>query len=117
MRTKRSVMLTGSALLTALALGPITTSPALAAPGSAGTTDAGMRASADITTTAIAKPKKKKTKSTSQQQQRTKGYNAGFADGRTDCKGKQPYSLQYTGSGAFQDGFTQGYNAGFHSCK
>lgn len=116
MRTKRSVMLTGSALLTALALGPITTSPALAAPGSSGTTEAGMRASTDVTTTAIAKPKKKP-KDKSQQQQRTKGYNAGFTDGRSDCKGKQSYSLQYTGSGAFQDGFTQGYNAGFHSCK
>ncbi|MFD1939931.1 MULTISPECIES: hypothetical protein [Nonomuraea] len=46
-----------------------------------------------------------------------KGRNAGFADGRADCKSGRPYDLNISGSGAFYRGFRDGYNSGFHSCQ
>ncbi|MFI6741081.1 hypothetical protein ACIBI9_49875 [Nonomuraea sp. NPDC050451] len=104
MRIKKSLILAGPALLTAVTLSPLVASPAQAL---AETSAASAQTSTHV---AIAPPKKKK-KATY-----NRGHMAGYADGRDDCKKKQPYTLRYSGGGPYQRGFADGYNSGYHSC-
>ncbi|MFG6195332.1 hypothetical protein [Nonomuraea sp. JJY05] len=102
MRIKKSLILAGPALLTAVTLSPLVASPAQAL---AETSAAGARTSTHV----ASKPPEKKV-------QYKKGRMAGYADGRDDCKKKQPYTLRYSGGGPYQRGFADGYNSGYHSC-
>ncbi|MDR8414705.1 hypothetical protein MTP10_39015 [Nonomuraea sp. 3-1Str] len=105
MRTRRVMMLAAPALLGALAFGPAAASPATA---SAGTAKAAVvQAGITVNTVAVAPPGKKRY---------NKGYSKGFSDGRFDCKGGQPFDLNFTGSDPFSMGYRNGYISGFHSC-
>ncbi|MEU4543151.1 hypothetical protein [Nonomuraea dietziae] len=107
-------LLVGSALLTALAFGPVAAVQASTVTQGAagfGTTAVAQAGSETTTVTTALPPKPKKKK------QYNKGYNAGFTDGRADCKAKKPHDLNLQGSSAWWNGFRDGYNSGFHSCK
>lgn len=108
MRGKRRLTLLGPALLAVVALGPAVAAEASTAPGSANTTTAGALENAASTTAFSIKPPKKK--------QYNKGYQMGFSEGRADCRNKRPYDLNSQGGGAFNNGYRDGYNSGFHSC-
>ncbi|MFF4618395.1 hypothetical protein [Nonomuraea jabiensis] len=102
MRLKKSLILAGPALLTAVTLSPLAASPAQALAETSA-------ASAQTSTHVASKPPKKKA-------QYNKGRMAGYSDGRSACEKKEPYSLKYSGGGAYQRGFADGYNSGYHSC-
>ncbi|MBE1584473.1 hypothetical protein ACFPOI_30830 [Nonomuraea angiospora] len=103
MRIKKSLILAGPALLTAVTLSPLAASPAQALAETSA-------ASAQTTTLVASKPPKEK------KAEYKKGRMAGYSDGRSACEKKEPYSLKYSGGGAYQRGFTDGYNSGYHSC-
>ncbi|MFI7130608.1 hypothetical protein ACIBQ1_33305 [Nonomuraea sp. NPDC050153] len=106
MRIKKSLILAGPALLTAVTLGPLTTPSAQALAETSATI-------AQTSTHVASKPPEKRK---AKKQQYNNGRSAGYADGRDDCRKKQPYSMKYSGGGAYQRGFADGYNSGYHSC-
>ncbi|MEU6788457.1 hypothetical protein ABZ912_55510 [Nonomuraea angiospora] len=106
MRIKKSLILAGPALLTAVTLGPLTT-PSVQALAQTSAT------SAQTSTHVASKPPEKRK---AKKQQYNMGRSAGYTDGRSACVKKEPYSLKYSGGGAYQRGFADGYNSGYHSC-
>ncbi|MEV0200308.1 DUF4148 domain-containing protein [Nonomuraea sp. NPDC050691] len=107
MRTRRVMMLASPALLGALAFGPAVESPASA---STGTTETSAQVVQTATGSLSVAPGKR------WKRRYNRGHDAGFSDGRSDCKNNKPYDLNFTGSGPFHKGYRDGYNSGFHSC-
>ncbi|MEO3872785.1 hypothetical protein ABGB18_28560 [Nonomuraea sp. B12E4] len=116
MRFNPVVVLAGPALITAFFVGPVAGTPASAAQDFTRTSMTDAQDSAPIVAAPPKKKKKAKEKQQAREQQYNRGHNAGFNDGRADCKANRAHDLQYTGGGDFKRGFTEGYNAGFHSC-
>ncbi|MEQ4717004.1 hypothetical protein [Nonomuraea sp. B19D2] len=107
MRIKKSLMLAGPALITAVALTPVAASPASAAQTLAETTVIGAQ-----TSTHVSQPPRERQR----QRQYDRGRETGYIEGRAACSANKPYNLKFTGSNDYQMGFSDGYNSGFNSC-
>ncbi|MFI7642757.1 hypothetical protein [Nonomuraea sp. NPDC049400] len=119
MRIKKSLMLAGSGLLTAIALGSGAASPAVAA---------------QTLTESVANSHVAGQPPDDEQKQYDRGRREGFADGRAECEGEQPSDRMHMRMHdrmrmhermrmrmgmpmkPYERGFMKGYHSGYHSC-